>query len=104
MSWVRSEKDTAALRAEIDCPPEATVYKNSAGLMAVIYCLVGRTYTKWHLYLSGKHRTPAIEELLDCRQALLPEIAEWELRTEDDMPFVIHIVEVPEEPIHATRQ
>ena len=105
-AWRRSEKDTASLRAEVDCPPDAAVYKNERGMMAVVYCVVGRNFTAWHLWLSHRGRThpPAIEELLDCRQALLPGIDQWEITTDDDMPNVIHLIEVPEGPVHATRQ
>ena len=104
--WYSSEKDTADLRAALDCPPEACVYTNEMGLMAVVYCQVGRSFTAWHLFVSGqKHRMPAIEEVLDAIHVLLPGIEDWAITVPLELGrYVVHVVEVPEERIHATRQ
>ena len=104
--WYRSEKDTADLRSALDCPPEASVYTNGAGLMAVVYCQVGNSFTAWHLFVSAKaHRMPAIEDVLDAIHVLLPGIEDWAITVPVELgSHVVHVVEVPEERIHATRQ
>lgn len=103
-AWRRSDRDTEDLRATVDCPPDASVYKSEHGLMAIVYCYVGRTYTAWHLWVSGKHRMPAVEDLLDARATLLPGIDGWTIEAPiPGMLNVVHMIEVPEE-IHATRQ
>ena len=102
--WRLSEKDTAELRATIDCPPDARVWRNAAGLTAVAYVQVGRNFTAWHLFVSGKHRMPAIEDLLDARAQLLPGIDNWQVEAPSPgLGYCVHLIEVPEE-IHATRQ
>lgn len=102
--WQLSERDTAKLRAEIDCPPDAAVYRNEAGLTAIVYCQVGHNFTAWHLFVSHRHRIPAIEDCLDARAALFPNIEEWQVEAPTHGMFnVVHMIEVPEET-HATRQ
>lgn len=103
-AWQLSERDTSQLRAALDCPPDACVYRSDTGLSAILYCQVGRNFTAWHLFVSGHHRMPAIEELLDAKAVLLPGIDDWQIEAPvPALRFVVHMIEVPEE-IHATRQ
>lgn len=103
--WRLLERDTSKLRAEVDCPPDACVYRNEAGLTAIVYCQVGRNFTAWHLYVSGPLTMPAIEDLLDARAVLLPGIDQWQIEAPmPGMHNVIHMIEVPEGPVHVTRQ
>ena len=105
-TWRLSEKDTAALRETVYCPPDACVYRSEHGLLAVMYVQVLRNGTMWHLYISGAHgRMPAIEDLLDARATLLPGIEDWQIEAPTPgMGNVVHMMEVPEEMVYATRQ
>jgi hypothetical protein len=94
--WQQSEQDTRELRAAVDCPLDACVYRNG-DLMALVYCQPGGAdeRARWHLYVASHVRMPEMSEVLDARQELLPNISNYVVTPEPTMHNGVHVCELP---------
>ena len=95
--WNRSERDTASLRETLDCVPDACVYRKGE-LVALVFC-DGRKESAWHLYLAvhGGARPPGLEELLEAREVLLPNIQDLAITPCQGLGIpVLHLAELRE--------
>ena len=99
--WQPSERETAELRETVECPPEATVYRNGK-LMALLYreAEANEQHPRWHLYVSCQTRPPLMAEVLDARAALLPDIDDFAITPEPTLRHTVHVWELVDTPPH----